>query len=274
MGALKTSRSPPRKKTTPLPELVVRPIGVVHSPFKERASAPRQPYASKGTPGTIELFADQNFEHALSDLESWDHIWVLFWFHLNEGWRPKVLPPRSRKRRGVFSTRSPHRPNPIGLSVVELEGVEGLTLRVRNLDILDGTPVLDIKPYVPFADAIASAKTGWLDPRDPQPAFEVRWATLAEEQATWLRRTHAIDLTEPVTRALSIGPQPHPYRRIRRLKDGLCLAVKDWRIHFHVEAHTVTVDSIVTGYGVRDLASSQDPAVDIHRAFISQFGNV
>src|SRR6266851_5725324 len=129
-------------------EMVVRPIGFLRSPFGERVNAPRQPYAAKGVRGTIELLADRNFEHALSDLEAWDHIWVIFWFHLNESWRPKVLPPRSNKRRGVFSTRSAHRPNPIGLSVVELESIEGLTLHVRNLDILDGTPVLDIKPYV------------------------------------------------------------------------------------------------------------------------------
>jgi len=262
------------KKPKPFSELVVRPIGVVHSPFIERVSAPRQPYAAKGTRGTIELFADQNFEHALSDLESWDHIWVLFWFHLNEGWRPKVLPPRSRTRRGVFSTRSPHRPNPIGLSVLELESVEGLTLHVKDLDIVDGTPVLDIKPYVPFADAIPTAKSGWLDARDPQPAFDVVWSQLANEQARWLHDKHDVDLTSPVNRALALGPEPHPYRRIRKKGEAFVLAVKDWRIHFLVDARIVTVDSIATGYRARDLASSKDVAVDVHRAFVARFGDV
>jgi tRNA-Thr(GGU) m(6)t(6)A37 methyltransferase TsaA len=261
------------KKRDHLPELTLHPIGVVHSPFTDRVSAPRQPYAAKGTRGTIELLPGHDFEHALSDIETWDHIWVLFWFHLNEGWRPKVLPPRSRKRRGVFSTRAPHRPNPIGLSVVELESVEGLTLHVRSLDILDGTPVLDIKPYVPIADSIPTAKSGWLDPRDPEPAYEVRWSRLASEQTSWLETKHGIDLASPATRALSLGPQPHPYRRIRKIDDGLCLAVKDWRVHFRVEARTVTVDAITTGYRARDLASSRDPVVDIHRAFVSRFGD-
>src|SRR5882757_88927 len=127
-----------------LDELVVRPIGFARTPFSDRASAPRQPSVAQGVRGTIELVPDARFEHALADLDAWDHIWVIFWFHLNEGWRPKVLPPRSKKRRGVFSTRSPHRPNPIGLSVVELEAIEGLTLKIRNVDLLDGTPVLDI----------------------------------------------------------------------------------------------------------------------------------
>jgi tRNA-Thr(GGU) m(6)t(6)A37 methyltransferase TsaA len=259
------------KKLSHPPSLVLQPIGVVHSPFTERAAAPRQPYASKGTRGTIELFPGHDFEHALSDLETWDHIWVLFWFHLNEGWRPKVLPPRSRKRRGVFSTRAPHRPNPIGLSVVELESVDGLTLHIRNLDILDGTPVIDIKPYVPVADAIPTAKSGWLDPRDPEPAFDVRWSRRANEQKVWLEE-HRIDLAGPVNRALSLGPQPHPYRRIRKIGDALCLAVKDWRVTFHVVERTVTVDSIATGYRARDLASSRDAVVDIHRSFVARFG--
>src|SRR5262245_42053141 len=135
--------------------LTLTPIGVVHSPFVERRQAPRQSAAARAVRGTIELFPGKGFEHELSDIESWSHVWVIFWFHLNEGWKPKVLPPRSRRRRGVFATRSPHRPNPIGLSVVKLEAVSGLTLEVSALDILDGTPVLDLKPYIPYADAIA-----------------------------------------------------------------------------------------------------------------------
>src|SRR5262244_267842 len=125
----------------PMPSsLTLVPIGVARTPFTERVAAPRQPYAAPSVPGTIELLPDRHFEDALSDLEGWDYLWVIFWFHLNRGWRPKVLPPRSeKKRRGVFATRSPHRPNPIGLSVVKLERIEGLRLHVRNVDMVDGT---------------------------------------------------------------------------------------------------------------------------------------
>ncbi len=143
------------------------PIGVVHTPFPDRVSTPRQPYAAREARGTIELYPGHDFEHALEDLEGWDRLWVIFCFHLNPAgvWRPKVLPPRSAgKRRGVFSTRSPHRPNPIGLSVVRLDEVRGLTLYVRDVDMIDGTPVLDLKPYVPYADAFPGARTGWLEP--------------------------------------------------------------------------------------------------------------
>jgi tRNA-Thr(GGU) m(6)t(6)A37 methyltransferase TsaA len=254
-------------------DLTFHPIGVVRSPFVERAEAPRQPYAAGGAEGTIELLPGHDFEHALEDLDAWDRLWVLFAFHLNadKGWKPKVLPPRSEKKRGVFSTRSPHRPNPIGMSVVRLLGVGGLVLRVADLDILDGTPVLDLKPYVPYADAFPDAKTGWLDtPRDPDPGFSVEWDARATAQLAWLRDAHAIELREPIARVLSLGPQPHPYRRIRKDGGGFRLALKDWRVRFRIEGRRVIVASIATGYRERQLAT--EPALEAHRAFDLRFG--
>ncbi|MEO6572475.1 MAG: tRNA (N6-threonylcarbamoyladenosine(37)-N6)-methyltransferase TrmO, partial [Polyangiaceae bacterium] len=243
-----------------------------HTPFVDRMSAPRQPAAAEGVKGTIELYPGRDFEHALEDLEGWDFIWVIFWFHLNEGWRPKVLPPRSTKRRGVFSTRSPHRPNPLGLSVLKLERVEGLILHVANLDILDGTPVLDIKPYVAYADALPDAKEGWLE-RDPEAGYEVVWSPRAEEQAAWLL-AHGIDVKTSAESTLTIGPQPHPYRRIKPDGDALRLAVKEWRVRFRVDARTVTVSEIVTGYRKSQLETRQAgeaPSLEVHRAFVSKY---
>ena len=99
---------------------------------------------------------------ALDDLVGWEIIRVIFWFHLNPAWRPKVLPPRSTSgRKGVFSTRSPHRPNALGLSAVRLERIDGLTLHISDVDMIDGTPVLDTKPYVAYTDAHADASSGW-----------------------------------------------------------------------------------------------------------------
>ena len=249
-----------------------RPIGVVRSPFVERVDAPRQPYAAAGTLGTIELLPGHDFEHALADLEEWDRLWVLFVFHLNEGkgWRPKVLPPRSTKRRGLFSTRAPHRPNPIGMSVVRLLGVDGLVLRISDLDILDGTPVLDIKPYVPWADAFPDAKEGWVDQaRDPDPGYTVEWDARANEQLDWLE-ARAIELRDPIAKVLALGPQPHPYRRIRKEGDGLRLALKEWRVSFRVEDRRVVVTRIVTGYREKQLAA--DATLEVHRAFRARFG--
>lgn len=262
------------------------PIGVAHTPFPDRVSAPRQPYAAAGVKGTIELYPGHDFEHALSDLEGWDRLWVIFCFHLNAPgeWRPKVLPPRSSgQRRGVFATRSPHRPNPIGLSVVRLLSVEGRVLHVSDLDIVDGSPVLDLKPYVPYADAFPDARTGWLEPlvegagaeaarpRDPEPGFVVRWSDEAAAQAAWLMTEHGVDLKTPVERTLSLGPQPHPYRRIKREGDGFRLAVKDWRVRFRVAGREVTVDAITSGYRPAELHTSTAPEVTLQRAFVARF---
>ena len=113
-----------------LASLTLDPIGHVRTALGSKVEAARQPRAAEGIRGTIELLPGRNFEHALEDLDGWEYIWVVFWFHLNRGWRPKVLPPRSVSgRKGVFSTRSPHRPNPIGLSVVRLERVDGAASR-------------------------------------------------------------------------------------------------------------------------------------------------
>jgi tRNA-Thr(GGU) m(6)t(6)A37 methyltransferase TsaA len=263
------------------------PIGIARTPFPDRVSAPRQPCASRGARGTIELFPGRDFEHALADLEGWERLWVIFCFHRNPAgmWRPKVLPPRSAKRRGVFSTRSPHRPNPIGLSAVRLDEVRGLVLHVRDLDMIDGTPVLDLKPYVPYADAFPVSRTGWLGPLvpdalapgpsvDPEPGFVVTWAPLAAEQAAWLLAEHGVDLEGPVNRVLELGPQPHPYRRIKPEGDGFRLAVKDWRIRFRVEGREVEVEAIRTGYRPAQLAAPATLEAAVQRAFVERFPRV
>jgi tRNA-Thr(GGU) m(6)t(6)A37 methyltransferase TsaA len=256
-------------------KLELTPIGVVRSPFLEPAAAPRQPALARGVEATIELFPGKGFEFALSDVESWSHLWVLFWFDRVEGWRPKVRPPRSRSRRGVFATRSPHRPNPIGLSVVELVRVDGLTLHIRDVDILDGTPVLDLKPYVAYSDVVPGSGAGWLEVearRDPGPRWEVRLSPRALEQAEFLKARHGIMLEAPVVAALALGPAPHPYRRIRRDGDQLVVAVKEWRARFSVDGTTVTVHAFRTGYRAKELHTSASASLDAHREFVHVFG--
>jgi tRNA-Thr(GGU) m(6)t(6)A37 methyltransferase TsaA len=107
-------------------------------------------------------------EKVFQDLYGFERIWLIFAFHLSEGWKSSVKPPRGGPKRGVLATRSPHRPNSIGLSAVELIRIEGRTLHLRGVDLLDGTPVLDIKPYVPYADAFPAARAGWIDELDAQ----------------------------------------------------------------------------------------------------------
>ncbi|MDB4990202.1 MAG: hypothetical protein JWN04_5380 [Myxococcaceae bacterium] len=264
--------------------LSLEPIGVVHSPFSERVDAPRQPAAAGAAEveGTVELFAGRGYEDALCDLARWDHLWLVVWFDRNRGFRPKVTPPRSAHKRGVFATRSPHRPNPIGLSAVRLLRVDGLILTVRGLDLLDQTPLLDLKPYVPYTDAIPDANHGWLEqvqdptlrtarPVDPIRAFEVAFTSLAEEQLSWLHAAHAIELRERITAQLALGPAPHAYRRIKREGDRFKLALKDWRAWFRVEQQQVTVERVGSGYRPRELFTPEGHAPAAHRAFATRY---
>ena len=138
-----------------------RPIGVVHSPFSETKDAPTQPKRAKGVRGTVEIFPE--FVDGLSDLEGFSHIVLLCHLHLSTGFRLKVVPYLDTEVRGVFATRSPSRPNPIGLSVVTLVEVKDNTLFVEDIDLLEGTPVIDIKPYVGELEAHNGVRRGWLD---------------------------------------------------------------------------------------------------------------
>jgi tRNA-Thr(GGU) m(6)t(6)A37 methyltransferase TsaA len=256
-------------------ELALCPIGWVRSPLCEKVRAARQASVAQQIAGTIELLPQ--YQHALADLDTFERVWVLFWF--DRARRPgsatpsKVLPPRSSKKRGVFATRSPHRPNPIGLSAVRLERIEGATLFVRDLDILDGTPVLDLKPYLPYADAFAEATSGWLDARDPQPSWQVSFGSSAEAQLTWLESRASLDLRARLIEALTLGPEPHAYRRIRKLSQDACqIAVRDWRATFRVADRTIAVERIATGYRPRELAHGADPVLVLHREFVQRFG--
>lgn len=149
-----------------------RPIGVVRTPYDRRIDAPHQPTVVEGTetgaPAEAVLKLDAAIPvETLRGLQGFDRIWLIFVFDRSEGWAPRVQPPRGPKgKQGVFATRSPHRPNAIGLSAVELLSVEGRELRLRGVDLLDGTPILDIKPYVPYADAFPQSRAGWIDAVD------------------------------------------------------------------------------------------------------------
>ena len=155
---------------TELPSFSFKAIGVVRSPFQDKFGIPRQPGLVSAARGVVKLGGDPDLRTALRSLEEFSHIWIVFVFHEHGGrkWKPSVRPPRlgGAVKVGVLASRSPHRPNPVGMSVVALERVDfdaegGPELFVSGLDLLDGTPVLDIKPYIPYADSVPSAKAGW-----------------------------------------------------------------------------------------------------------------
>jgi tRNA-Thr(GGU) m(6)t(6)A37 methyltransferase TsaA len=139
----------------------LKPIGTIHSPFKELGGMPIQPAGAANIKGTVEVF--EEYSEGLKDLDGFSHLILLYQFHQSEGFDLSVVPFLDTEQRGLFSTRAPRRPNPVGLSIVQLEKVEGCVLHINNVDILDGTPLLDIKPYVPDFDEQAEVRTGWLD---------------------------------------------------------------------------------------------------------------
>lgn len=144
-------------------EVTYRPIGTIHSPFKDLKDMPIQPTAHASAPGIADILPE--FAEGLKDLGGFSHIILLYHLHEVRKVDLTVTPFLDSERHGVFATRAPTRPNPIGLSIVELVRVEGNRLYLGNVDILDGTPLLDIKPYVPEFDQPATARVGWLEAR-------------------------------------------------------------------------------------------------------------
>ncbi len=143
-----------------------RPIGIIHSPFMDLANMPIQPKGAQGIQGTIHIY--EEFVDALRDLDGFSHIQLLYHFHRAHGWKPLVKPFMDDVKRGLFATRAPKRPNPIGLSVVRLVRIEGNILHIENVDILNETPLVDIKPYIPIFDQPQDVRIGWLQGKDKQ----------------------------------------------------------------------------------------------------------
>jgi tRNA (adenine37-N6)-methyltransferase len=216
-------------------EFTLHPIGVIRTPFTDKYSAPRQPGADGEFPsGRIVLEKGHNFEQALADLDGFEKIWLIYQFDRNINWKPKVLPPRSNVKRGVFSTRSPHRPNALGLSLVTLLDIRGRTLHVAGVDILDKTPLFDIKPYLPQIEAFPDARTGWVSASDNdqrQIVFGAEFMASLNDLAP----TEQTTILSHVRRMLRFDIHEHPYKRITLEPDGsYLLAYKQWRIGFVV----------------------------------------
>jgi tRNA-Thr(GGU) m(6)t(6)A37 methyltransferase TsaA len=188
----------------------VSPIGFMRSCFKEKFAIPRQPQLAPAARGVLELVAPFDQGDAVQGLEQVSHVWLLFLFHqaLEDKPRLKVRPPRlgGNQSMGVFATRATHRPNGIGQSVVKLDRVEAGRLWLSGIDLLDGTPVLDVKPYVPYADVIADARNG-MAAAAPE-LIPVQWGDAALAQA----REHGVRLEEPlielIEQCLAQDPRP------------------------------------------------------------------
>lgn len=242
-----------------LPSLTLQPIGYFRTRQQVKFQAGHQPEAATESSNELELLPDCDYEHALQDLAGFERVWLLSWFHRNTTWRPLVLPPRGpAQRRGVFATRSPHRPNPLGLTAVDLLGIKGRLLRLGPCDLVDGTPIFDLKPYIPSFDAFPESRAGWIDAMEATlsepPRFTVTHAALAVEQARWLRDRWQIDFSARLNELLARDPTPHRTRRIRRRGDTHYeIGCGAWRANFNVSGTTVEVMALLPAYPLRFL---------------------
>ena len=152
-------------------EIKYKPIGIIHTPFKEPSGVPIQPAGSQGIAGTIEI--EPEYIPCLKDLEGFSYIYLVYHFHLSGDYRAEVKPFMDETPRGVFATRAPRRPNSIGISIAKLNKIEEGTLHIEDVDMVDGTPLLDIKPFIPLVDNRHTEKIGWLTNRINK-VFEMR----------------------------------------------------------------------------------------------------
>lgn len=248
-------------------KIEIYPIGYFRSSQVHPYEAGRQPDAHHAN-GVIELLSGQNFEQALEGLSGCKKIWVIFTFHRNQHWNPMVLPPRGRDTKiGVFATRSPYRPNPVGMSCVDVISIDKLKIEVGGADILDGSPIIDIKPYVAYADSFPGAEPDWLKEAEQ---FTVTFSDSVLEAFKWLGSKGVNQLQSFLQHQLEYEPTNSKKKRVKALDEGrFIIAYRTWRGVFTVRDRAVGVEKIESGYSDSDLESSEDTYQDkeIHRQF-------
>ena len=252
----------------------LEPIGIYHSDLRFRFETPRQSVFIHNS-GVIELKSGKNFETALEDLDGFERIWILFQFHLNQNWKPKVRPPVApgKERIGVFATRSPHRPNGIGMSCVKLERINGLKVYVQDCDLLDGSPVFDIKPYIPAADSFPDSRTGWLERTAPPEMYDVLILPSAQVKLDFLRE-NGYDAENFCRVQLGMNPLNPERKRLYESPEGMEIGFRTWRIAFGIREKTVEIRDVRSNYQAEELLAGLPDRYgdkDLHRKFLSRF---
>lgn len=201
------------------------PIAFVESPFKDKYGVPRQPILADNVQGKIKFVKDPDLKTAIKLIEGYSHLWVVFVFHSHGGknWKPSIRPPKlgGRKKVGVLASRSPHRPNPIGISVVKIEGIDfkddgSFDILISGIDLVDGTPVLDVKPYLPYTDAVPQAHVGWSSGEIRKYSVEFSEGVLEFLAAA----AAGSNLKEIIKQILEIDPRP-AYQQREKPVDSL-----------------------------------------------------
>lgn len=230
-------------------------IGTVNSPYKEKFAIPRQPNLVKSAKGSVKLINEANNIELVKGLEQFSHIWLLFIFHETkaQGWKPLVRPPRlgGNKKLGVYATRSTFRPNPIGMSAVSLDKVvienKQVVLHISGLDLLDGTPIVDIKPYIPYSDSITQAEAGFAQ-QEPESQLQVQFTSVTTH---YLNEQCASfpDLKLLISQVLQQDPRP-AYKKKTSALNNEVEAIFDKKVygitlyHFNIKWQLISSDTV------------------------------
>lgn len=213
-------------------ELTYKAIGVLNCENDKSYGAPRQAVLAKKSKGVIRLKSPIT-KDCIIDLQDFDRVWLIYDFHHNKSWKPKVRPPRySQIKRSVLATRSPYRPNSIGLSCVKLDKIENLQIFISEHDLLDGTPILDIKPYLSYADSFPEASLGWIQGEEQ---FTVEFSDIAFEKIKWLNEHLPFDVEDTVRSQLEYEPYCRKAKRVKKLSNHFVYSLQSWRLPFLIE---------------------------------------
>jgi tRNA-Thr(GGU) m(6)t(6)A37 methyltransferase TsaA len=247
-----------------------QPIGFFCCDNTQRVEAPRQATLAPNSCGYVQLHSSIPLS-VLEDLEGFERIWLIYHFHQNSTWKPLVRPPRgAEKKRGVFATRSPYRPNAIGMSCVRLEKMDGHKIWCQEHDLLNGTPILDIKPYVELSDRFDQTRQGWLE---NLVEYSVDFSRQSQEKVKWLEEKLGKNLFDLIKNQLSFEPTNSKIKRVEKCGEYFCLSYRTWRFDFELTQGTVSLVDLRSGYSSAELLSQDDPYQDkdIHRLFLESF---
>jgi tRNA-Thr(GGU) m(6)t(6)A37 methyltransferase TsaA len=251
---LEASNTMTSKGKPALPSFDFKAIGVARTPFTQRFGIPRQPGLVPEAKGILKMDPNPDFKHALKTLNEFTHLWVIWVFHDHGGkkWKPTIRPPRlgGKAKVGVLSSRSPHRPNPIGLSVVKIERIDldakgGAEIHVQGVDLMDGTPILDIKPYLPYADSVPDAGSGWA--HEEIKKTPVHFEPLALKKIAAIEAAGSTQLKDLIEQLITIDPRPGfqktdlPPDADHAQGTDFGLLVKEYDVKWKIENHEFVV---------------------------------
>ena len=233
---------------------------------------PRQGFYAENS-GYIELHNDSKLIQALKGIEGFDYIWVIYYLNKNTNWKPLISPPVQsiKEKIGVFASRSPYRPNQIGLSAVRLNRVEKNRLYIENFDLLHETPIIDIKPYISIYDSIENTRNGWV-PDYKEEKYELYFNEIFLEKSEVVKRLTNFDLKDFCKVQLSFNPIDTTKKRVKKETDStFVIAFRTWRITFSIEGKKVYIEDTFSGYSLEDLENQEDKYNDKehHKGFIN-----